>query len=263
VRLLFVGDVVGRPGREIVRRAIPQLRRDLELDLVIANAENSAGGAGVSPTTARELLDAGCDVLTGGNHSWDRPEVVEFIDRCPALLRPANFPDGTPGRGSAVVSARDGTPVAVVNLQGRVLMDPLDDPFRIADELVAALAGTARVIVVDFHAEATSEKLAMGWHLDGRVSGVLGTHTHVATADERVLPGGTAYITDAGMTGPMDSVIGVRKEDAVRRFRTQRPVRFTTAEGDVRLHGVVLDVDPATGRALAIRRLRWPDTGAP
>ncbi len=259
MRVLFVGDVVGRVGRRILAEGLAALRPRLDPDLVIVNGENAAGGVGLTEETADEILAAGCDIVTGGNHTWDKGEVLRVLESRPRVLRPANYPPGAPGRGSTVVEARGGVPVAVVNLLGRVFMDPVDDPFRAADVLVAEAREGARVVVVDFHAEATSEKIAMGWYLDGRVSAVVGTHTHVATADERVLPGGTAYITDVGMTGPHDSVIGVEKRDVLERFLTQRPTRFTTASGDPRLSAVLVDVDAETGTALDIRRVRYPE----
>ena len=255
MRILFVGDVVGRPGREIVRDRLRQLASERAADIVIVNGENAAGGVGITPATAKELFRAGADVLTGGNHSWDKREIVPYIEECPTLLRPANFPEGTPGGGVCVVNARDDTRVGVINLQGRVFLQTIDDPFAVVDRVLEGLAGQADVVLVDFHAEATSEKVAMGWYLDGRVTAVVGTHTHVPTADARVLPGGTAYITDVGMTGPYDGVIGVRKEAVLERFRTQRPVRYSVSEGDVRLAGVLVDCDPSTGRARSIERV--------
>lgn len=255
MRLLFVGDVVGRPGREVVRAKLRPLVSELRADLVVVNGENAAGGVGITPATAKELFRAGADVLTGGNHSWDKREIVPYIDECPTLLRPANFPEGTPGRGVCVVATQDGTRVGVVNLQGRVFLQNLDDPFVAVDRVLAGLVGQVDVVVVDFHAEATSEKIAMGWYLDGRVAAVVGTHTHVPTADARVLPGGTAYITDVGMTGPYDGVIGVRKEEVLERFRTQLPARYSVATGDVRLAGVLVDCDPTTGAAHSIERI--------
>lgn len=255
MRILFVGDVVGSPGRRVLKTVLPRLRREFAPDLVIANGENCAGGTGMTPATVEELFRAGCDVVTGGNHTWDRKEIVPYLERNERLLRPANYPEPAPGRGTVVVPAADGSDVAVVNLMGRVFMGALDDPFRAADRILAGLDGRPRVVVVDFHAEATSEKMALGWYLDGRVSAVVGTHTHVPTADERVLPAGTAYITDVGMTGPYDSVIGVEKADVLARFLSQRPYRFKTAKTDVRLAGVLLEVSPGDGRARAIRRV--------
>lgn len=257
MRALFVGDVVGRPGREVLQSGLPRLADRYRPDLIIVNGENAAGGVGITPPTYRELRKSGADVVTGGNHSWDKREIIAALEDLPVLLRPENYPEGSPGRGSCVVTARDGTRVGVLNLQGRVFLDPIDDPFRAADRVLRERAADADVFVVDFHAEATSEKIAMGRHLDGRVAAVLGTHTHVTTADECILPGGTAYITDVGMTGPHESVIGVRIEDALERFRTQRPVRYGVAEGDRRISAVVVDVDPETGRARSIERVRY------
>jgi metallophosphoesterase (TIGR00282 family) len=254
MKVLFVGDVVGAPGRRILRARLPGLKRDSGADLTIVNGENAAGGAGLTAATADEIFGAGADVVTTGNHVWDKREIVSLIERDPRILRPANYPEGTPGAGVVVVTAADAK-VAVVNLMGRVFMPLVDDPFRAADRILADLAGKAQLTIVDFHAEATSEKLAFAWHLDGRVAAVLGTHTHVATADARVLPKGTAYITDVGMTGPFDSVIGVRKEQAIERFRTSRPIPYETADGDVRLSAVRLALDPASGRAMAIERI--------
>jgi metallophosphoesterase (TIGR00282 family) len=257
MRILFVGDVVGAPGRRALKPALRALAATWAPDIVIVNAENAAGGAGLTPATADEIFRAGADVLTTGNHVWDKKEIVPYIETHARVLRPLNYPPPCPGTGICVLKARNGAPVAVVNLMGRVFMADLDDPFRAADAALAELEGKARTIVVDFHAEATSEKVAMGWHLDGRVTAMVGTHTHVATADARVLPRGTAYITDVGMTGPHDSVIGVQKEVVLARFRTQRSASFTTAEGDVRLCGVVIESGP-DGRATSIERVEVP-----
>jgi metallophosphoesterase (TIGR00282 family) len=259
IRLLFIGDIVGRPGRELVRRGLVSLVTHHDVDLVIANVENAAAGFGVTPEIADELLQCGVDVMTGGNHSWDKKEILPYFDEQPRLLRPANFPTGAPGRGVYVARARGGRPVAVINGMGRVFMTPIDDPFRVLDAEIEAVRQEARVIFVDFHAEATSEKVAMGWHLDGRVTAVVGTHTHVQTADERVLPGGTAYITDVGMTGPHDSVIGVERSAILARFLTGRPQRFETATENPRLNGVVVTADESTGRALSIDRISVSD----
>jgi metallophosphoesterase (TIGR00282 family) len=255
MRLLFVGDVFGTPGRRFLKPALRVLRRRHRPDLVVVNGENAAGGAGLTPDTAEEIFRAGADVITSGNHVWDRKEVVPLLERNGRVLRPANYPDPAPGSGVCVVEAADGTPVAVVNLQGRVFMSPVDDPFRAADAILDELGGAARVVVVDFHAEATSEKLAFGWYLDGRVTAVLGTHTHVPTADARVLPAGTAYVSDVGMTGPYASVIGMDKETVIERFRTQRPHRMVPAEGgDVRAAAVLVEA-AEDGRALSIERV--------
>jgi metallophosphoesterase (TIGR00282 family) len=254
-RLLFIGDIVGKPGRELVRRGLSALVSHHRVDLVIANVENAAAGFGVTPDIADDFLEYGVHVMTGGNHTWDKKEIIPYFAGQPRLLRPANMPPGTPGRGRAVVTAANGVPVGVINLMGRVFMTAIDDPFRGALEEIAAIAGEAKVIFVDFHAEATSEKVAMGWHLDGRVAAIVGTHTHVQTADERVLPHGTAYITDVGMTGPHDSVIGVERNAILQRFLTALPQRFDTATENPRLNGVLVDVDESTGTAAAITRL--------
>jgi metallophosphoesterase (TIGR00282 family) len=253
MRVLFIGDIVGSPGRRIVLERLADLVANEKLDLVIANGENAASGFGITPRLVEELLGAGCEVITGGNHIWDRKEIMEFAAKEPRLLRPANFAASNPGRGVYCGTARNGVPYAVLNLQGRVFMAPNDCPFRTADRELAALPAGVKVIIVDFHAEATSEKQAMGWYLDGRVSAVIGTHTHVATADARVLPQGTAYITDAGMTGPHNSVIGMDRKGVLQRFLDGLPGRFEVAEGDIRMSTVLVELDPATGRALSIK----------
>src|SRR5882672_694795 len=259
MRILFVGDVVGAPGRRIVRERLRGLQRDVGADLTIVNGENAAGGAGLTTATAEELFAAGAEVLTTGNHVWDKREALALLEREPRILRPANYPEGSPGAGVIVVTVA-GTRVAIVNLMGRVFMPLVDDPFRAADRIIDELRGSAPVVIVDFHAEATSEKTAFAWYLDGRVAAVLGTHTHVATADARVLPGGTAFMADVGMTGPFDSVIGVKKEQAIERFRTSRSIPYETADGDVRLAAVRVDVDPASGTATAIERIELRET---
>lgn len=256
MRILFLGDVVGKPGRRALAATVPRLIDRERLDLVIANAENESGGMGVDPRGAQELFDAGVDVLTSGNHVWRRRAIVEFMDRTSGLLRPANFPPGVPGRGWIVCETAAGTPVAVVNLIGRVFMDPVDCPFRTIESLLPQMRARARVIVVDMHAEATSEKVAMGWFLAGKVSAVVGSHTHVPTADERVLPGGTGFITDAGMCGPVASVLGVDKALVLRRFLTHMPVKFEVASGPSVVQGVLIDVDPDSGQAQAMRRVQ-------
>jgi len=255
--ILCVGDVFGEPGRKAVHTLLPRLRKQHEVDLAIVNVENAAAGFGVTPQIARSFLEHGVDVMTSGNHIWDKKEIIEYIAKENLLLRPANFPLGTPGVGSVVVKAGPHK-VAVLNLMGRVFLPLLDCPFRKADEELARLRAETAVIIVDMHAEATSESQAMGWYLDGRVSAVVGTHRHVQTADERVLPQGTAYITDLGMTGPTDSVIGVDKTLALERFLTQMPNRFEPAKGPVALHGALIRIDPETGRGLQIDRLRVP-----
>ncbi|MEW6047439.1 MAG: TIGR00282 family metallophosphoesterase [Bacillota bacterium] len=256
MRILLIGDVVGRPGRRALRELLPAVMAESGADFVVANGENAAGGFGVTRKTVQELLDAGVDVVTTGNHVWDRKEILEFIDEVPQLLRPANFPPGTPGTGYVVArSRRSGESVAVINLMGRTFMGALDCPFRTADRLIEEVAAHARVVLVDFHAEATAEKVAMGWYLNGRVSAVFGTHTHVPTADERLLPAGTAYITDLGMTGPHDSIIGMEREGVLRHMLSALPHRFEVAPGRVRMDMALVEVDARTGRALSIERI--------
>lgn len=255
VRILFIGDVVGKPGRRILRRALPGLVDRHAVDLVVANVENAAGGKGVTREAAQALFDAGVHVMTTGNHVWDKKEAIDYIAREPRLLRPANFPAGAPGAGRYVVRSARHAPVAVINVMGRIFMNPLDNPFHVVRAEIEAVRREARVVVVDFHAEATSEKLAMGWHLDGEATAVLGTHTHVQTADERVLPHGTAYVTDVGMTGPHDSIIGVQIKPALQRFLDGMPARFDTAAGDVRLNAVVVTANAATGAARGVERV--------
>ena len=257
MNILMVGDVFGESGRAAVAKHLPRLRQQHAIDFCVVNIENAANGFGVTPLIAKQALEQGADVLTSGNHIWDKKEIVEYISKENLLLRPANYPAGTPGSGTITLKAGPHR-VAVLNLMGRVFMNPIDCPFRKADEIVPELRKETPIILVDMHAEATSESVAMGWHLDGRVSAVVGTHRHVQTADERVLPGGTAYITDLGMTGPTDGVIGVDRDLILQRFMNQMPVRFEPAKGPAALHGVVIVVDPETGRASDIRRLRVP-----
>jgi len=257
MRILFIGDIVGAPGREMVTKHLAGLVEQHRVDLVIINGENSAAGFGITPKIADELLALGADVITGGNHSWDKKEILEYIPNEPRLLRPANFPK-SPGRGLYVGTSRGGVRYAVLNLQGRVFMTQLDCPFRTADAELAKIPPEVKIIFVDMHAEATSEKQAMGWYLDGRVSVVVGTHTHVATADERVLPNGTAYITDVGMTGPHESVIGMDRGAMVKRFLDSMPTKFEVAIADARINGVLAEVDDSTGRARSIVRVRVP-----
>jgi 2',3'-cyclic-nucleotide 2'-phosphodiesterase len=256
MRVLFLGDVVGKPGRQAVRTVLPGLIGREKLDFVIANCENAAGGAGIDPRSADELLDAGVNLLTSGNHVWRKKEIFPYVEGSSKLLRPANFPPGTPGQGFTVAELADGTRVGVLNLIGRVFMDSVDCPFQVAQRLLPQLVAQASIWVVDMHAEATSEKSAMGWFLDGKVAAVLGSHTHVQTADERILPQGTAYVTDAGMCGPTESVIGVRREQVLHRFLTHMPTRFETAGGPATVQGAIVDVDRSTGRARGIRRLQ-------
>ena len=253
--ILFIGDIVGKPGRELVRRGVKSLVAHHGIDLVIANVENSAAGFGITPDIADDLFSYGVQVMTGGNHTWDKKEIVPYFAEQPRLLRPANMPPGTPGQGTYVAQADNGVRVAVINAMGRVFMTAIDDPFRVVPDQVAALKDQASVIFVDFHAEATSEKVAMGWHLDGRVACVVGTHTHVQTADDRILPKGTAYITDVGMTGPHDSVIGVERNAVIQRFLTGLPQRFETASENPRMNAILLTADERTGRAVSISRL--------
>ena len=260
MRILFVGDVVGRPGRDAVEALLPGLREQLDIDACVVNGENIANGIGITPRLADRLLAAGADAVTLGNHAWRREEIGAYLASSPSVVRPANFQVGAPGRGLAVVEGRDGTQVAVLNVLGSLYLDPAHSMWELVDDLVEEARAETPIVVVDVHAEATSEKVALASWLDGRVTAVLGTHTHVQTADARVLPGGTAAITDVGMTGPHDSVIGVQTELAIRRMRTGMPVRFETASTGVRLEGAVVTCDPATGRASAIEPVRvpWP-----
>jgi metallophosphoesterase (TIGR00282 family) len=257
MRILFIGDIVGRPGRELIRQGLPGLVDYHAVDLVIANAENAAAGFGITREIGDQLLEWGVDVMTSGNHIWDKKEALDYIGAESRLLRPANYPAGAPGNGSYLARANDGRTVGVVNVMGRVFMPLLDDPFAVVLKEIEALKGRTRIVFVDFHAEATSEKIAMGWHLDGKVTAVVGTHTHVQTADERILPNGTAYLTDVGMTGPHDSVIGVDIHAALGRFINGLPAKFDTATGNPRLNAVVVDVDDHTGRATDIERLSY------
>ena len=257
MRILFIGDIVGRPGRELVRMGLHGLVEYHRVDLVIANAENAAAGFGITREIGDQLLDWGVDVMTSGNHIWDKKEALDYIGAEPRLLRPANYPAGAPGNGSYLARTRDGRPVGVVNAMGRVFMVNIDDPFQVLLREIEALKQRTRIIFVDFHAEATSEKIAMGWHLDGKATAVVGTHTHVQTADERILPKGTAYLTDVGMTGPHDSIIGVEVQAALNKFLTALPARFETATGNPRLNAVIVDADEHTGLARQIERLSY------
>ena len=257
LKILFIGDIVGSPGRKIVHDRLADILTQREIDLCIANGENSASGFGITPRIVEELFAAGIEVITGGNHIWDRKEILDFFPHEPRLLRPANFPNGSPGKGLYIGRAKNGAGYAVLNLQGRTFMTPLDDPFRTALQELAKIPPDVKVIFVDMHAEATSEKQAMGWYLDGKVSVVVGTHTHVPTADFHVLPGGTAYITDVGMTGPHDSVIGMDRQGVLQRFLDAMPARFVVAEGDVQMNTVLIDVDESTGRSRSIDRLNF------
>ncbi|MBI3493741.1 MAG: TIGR00282 family metallophosphoesterase [Acidobacteria bacterium] len=257
LRILFIGDIVGRPGRDLVRIGLSALVEHHRIDFVIANVENAAAGFGITREIGDQLLDEGVEVMTSGNHIWDRKEALDYIGAEPRLLRPANYPAGAPGHGTYLARTQDGRSVGVVNVMGRVFMLNIDNPFAVVLREIEALRTRTRIIFVDFHAEATSEKQAMGWHLDGKVTAVVGTHTHVQTADERVLPKGTAYLTDVGMTGPHDSIIGVEVEAALGRFLNALPAKFETATGNPRLNAVIVDADDATGRAVGIERLSY------
>lgn len=262
MKLLFVGDVFGKPGRRAVVNQLPRLIDRHGADFVIVNVENSAGGFGVTPDIMAEFAPLGIHCYTSGNHIWDKKEGIALLDRVPNLLRPANYPEGNPGKGMFVGETAAGIPVAVLNLEGRVFMSALESPFETADRLLKELDPKVKVIFVDFHAEATSEKQAMGFFLDGRVSAVIGTHTHVPTADERILPQGTAFQTDAGMTGPYESIIGVRVDRIVKRFLLQTPTPFEVAKQDVRLAGALVDIDETTGKARSIERVMIRDQQA-
>jgi hypothetical protein len=258
MKILFIADIVGRPGRRAVRELLPSLVPQYSIDLVVANVENAAAGFGVTQEVVEELFSYQIDVMTSGNHIWDKKEAAEFIGDYETLLRPVNYPPGTPGRGSVIVPTALGIHVGVVNLVGRVFMRAVDCPFRTVDMEIERLRHKAKVILVDVHAEATSEKQALGWFLDGRVSGIVGTHTHVQTADDKILPNGTAYITDVGMTGPHDSVIGTRKEAILERFLLQMPNKFDVAKNDIRFQAAVLDINETTGKSRGIERLDMP-----
>ncbi len=256
MRILFVADIFARPGRRAAAECIPALIREREVDFCIANGENAAGGFGLTDNLARKFHTYGVDVITTGNHVWDRKDFMPYLSREERILRPLNYPSSAPGKGTVVVPSRAQVPVAVVSLQGRTNMANTDCPFRLGRSTVKRLKEETPIVFVDFHAETTAEKMAMGWHLDGLASAVIGTHTHVQTADERILPKGTAYLTDAGMTGPHDSVIGVRRDLAIQRFISQVPVRFKPADDNVKFCGALVDVDQGTGQALHIERLQ-------
>lgn len=255
VNILFIGDIVGKPGRQAVSRELHRLVDRYSIDLVIANGENASGGFGLTVETAKDLFSMGVQFFTSGNHIWDKKDILEYLNREERIVRPANYPEGAPGKGSALVATPGGVKIGVINLEGRVFMNTLDCPFKSADREIAKLADKTKIILVDFHAEATSEKTALGWYLDGRVSAVVGTHTHVQTADERILTEGTAYISDAGMTGAFDSVIGVRKDEPIQKFLDQLPTKFEVAKKDIRLNGVVIKVDESDGKAISIERV--------
>ncbi|MEN3940063.1 TIGR00282 family metallophosphoesterase [Prosthecobacter sp. SYSU 5D2] len=254
-RILFLGDVVGEPGRKAVAAMLPELRDELKVDFAIVNGENSAGGRGITPKIAISLMRAKADVITTGDHIWDQKEIISFLGDEPRLLRPVNYPEGAPGKGTLILQTKKGK-VGIINLQGRTFMrDALENPFSVINEVVDEMRRETPIIFVDFHAEATSEKVAMGWHLDGKVSAVVGTHTHVPTADERVLPNGTAFQSDAGMCGPLDSVIGSQIEPVLEKFLTQLPAKFGVARGPVRINGALVTLNPATGKAVSIERI--------
>jgi len=255
LKVLFLGDIFGKPGREVVKNKLKSIIDENDIDFTIANGENSAGGIGITPVICKTLLESGIDVITSGNHIYKKKEIYDYIEKEPRLLKPANFPPGTPGKGYHVMTDRKNNKIGIVNICGRIFVDYYDCPFRCVDKVLEKIRKETRTIIVDFHAEVTSEKIAMGWYLDGRVSAVLGTHTHVQTADERVLPGGTAYITDVGMVGPRDSVIGVERENILKRFLTMMPQKFIVAEGDYLLNAVIVDIDHRSGRADSIKRL--------
>ena len=257
MRILFIGDVFGQPGRRLVKELLPALAGEYAPDLVLANGENAAGGFGITPPLVEELLDLGIAVLTSGNHVWDKKEIYAYLNEHSdgRLLRPANYPQSAPGHGLYLGKTRSGFGYGVLNLQGRIFMSSIDCPFRTADEQLAKIPAEVKIRIVDIHAEATSEKVSMGWYLDGRVTAVVGTHTHIPTADETILPRGTAYITDLGMTGPYDSVIGIDKQAVIQKFLSQLPARFEVAKGDLRLNAVLIEADPLTGRALSIQRI--------
>jgi metallophosphoesterase (TIGR00282 family) len=256
LNILFIADMVGKPGRWAVSQLLPDFRRIHQIDFTIANVENAAGGFGLTKEIARKIRSYGVDCLTSGNHIWDRKDIYPYLDEEEHILRPANYPLGAPGRGAGVFETNRGEKIGVLNIQGRVYIKEIDCPFRVAEEQVKKLKEETNIIVVDLHAEATSEKVALGWYLDGKVSAILGSHTHVQTADETVLPKGTAYITDAGMTGAHDSVIGINKKDAIARFLLQIPRRFTLAKEDIRFCGVLVKIETETGRALSIERVK-------
>lgn len=256
MKILMMGDIVGRSGRNILHSLTPKLKEELDIDFIIANGENSAGGNGITRKTADEVFSSQVDVITSGNHIWDKKEVMEWINSEPRLIRPANYPQSAPGKGYIICNAGEGIKVAVINLSGRVFMSPLDCPFQTVDILLKKIGSEADFILVDFHAEATSEKMAFGYYVDGRVSAVVGTHTHIQTADARILPKGTAYITDVGMTGPYESVLGIKKEIAVAALTTQRPQRFEVAAGYAQLNAVVIDFDISTGKVKSIENIQ-------
>lgn len=258
MRTLFIGDIIGKPGRKAVKAKLPILFKEEKIDLTIANGENAAGGFGITPQIAKELLTGGIDLLTSGNHIWDRKDIYEFMEKEDGLLRPANYPKGVPGKGSALLKTKTGLQVGVLNISGRTFMGNFECPFRVAFQESEKLKNFSPIIIVDIHAEATSEKGAIGWFLDGQVSAVIGTHTHIQTADERILPKGTAYITDVGMSGSIDSVIGIKKEIAIQKFLTQLPKKFEPAKQNIHLQGVIIEIDEITGKSIGIQRVDLP-----
>lgn len=253
--VMFIGDIIGKPGRGAVRKLLPGLAAEHGIDFVVANGENAAGGFGLTQSVAEELFNSGIGALTSGNHLWDKKEIEPLLPREPCILKPANYPDAAPGHSSGVFKTADGQKVGVFCLQGQVFLPPIDSPFRAADRVVAQLKKETDIILCDIHAEATSEKIALGWHLDGKISALVGTHTHVMTADERVLPMGTAYITDVGMTGGFDSVIGMEKKDVLERFYTGLNTKFEVADRDVRINAVLIEIDDRSGKARSIKRV--------
>jgi metallophosphoesterase (TIGR00282 family) len=263
MRILFIGDTIGKPGRETIRALLPNIRDKFKTDIVIVNGENAAAGFGITEQTAQELFSCGVDVITTGNHVWDKKEALIYLDKQPRVIRPLNYPPDVPGNGSALITPAGKPAVAVLNVSGRVFMNCLDCPFRTTDAALEKIKEAAKIIIVDFHAEATSEKVAFGYYLDGRVSAIIGTHTHVQTADEKILPCGTAYISDAGMTGPLHSVIGVEKNQIIGKFLTGMPRKFDVAEGKTILNAVVVDIEDKTGRAAGIQRVQMtgPQSG--
>lgn len=256
MKVLVIGDISGKPGRKLIKEIMPKIKENKQIDFIIANGENSAGGVGITREIANELFYHGIDILTMGNHTWDNKDIFNFIDREERILRPLNYPEGTPGSGSTIVQLSNNLKVGIINLLGRVFLANVECPFRTAEQEVARLRKETPIIFVDFHAEVTSEKVALGWYLDGKVTGVVGTHTHIQTADERILPEGTAYITDLGMTGSRNSVLGVKTELVIKKFLTQLPVRFEVAKGDEVLCGVIIDVEENSGRAISIERVQ-------
>ncbi|MEW6684849.1 MAG: TIGR00282 family metallophosphoesterase [Candidatus Edwardsbacteria bacterium] len=255
MQILFIGDIIGKPGRKTVSLLLPLILKEHKVEFILANAENAAGGFGLTSEIAQELFTYGVDCLTNGNHLWDKKEIISHLDSSERILRPANYPPGVPGFGSTVLKTKNGFLVGVINIQGRIFIQEIDCPFRTVDREIERIRNRTKMIIVDVHAEVTSEKVALGWYLDGRVSCVIGTHTHVQTADEHILPQGTAYITDVGMTGGFDSVIGVEKEAVIKRFLTQMPCKFEPAKNDLRLNAVLLEIDPETGQAKKIKRV--------